>query len=58
MWDIFFLKCGLSEEQMKRIKVSLLEQAPEVGALYDIEEIITDSPGWMEQHDDYNVSRE
>jgi hypothetical protein len=22
-----------------------------VGALYDIEEIITNSPGWMEQHD-------
>ena len=51
MWDIFFPKCGLSEEQIERIKTTLLEQAQEVGALYDIEEIITDSPGWMEQHD-------
>jgi predicted SPOUT superfamily RNA methylase MTH1 len=51
MWDVFFLKCSLSEEQIERIKTVLLDQAQEVGALYDIEEIITDSQGWMETHD-------
>jgi hypothetical protein len=48
MWDVFFLKCSLSEEQIKRIKTVLLDQAQEVGALYDIEEIITNSQGWLD----------
>jgi hypothetical protein len=48
MWDVFFLKCILSEEQIERIKTVLLDQAQEVGALYDIEEIITDSQGWLD----------
>jgi hypothetical protein len=42
IWDIFFPMCGLSEEQIERIMTTLLEQALEVGVLYDIEEIITD----------------
>ncbi len=42
IWDIFFPMCGLSEEQIERIMTTLLNQALEVGVLYDIEEIITD----------------
>jgi predicted metal-dependent peptidase len=51
MWDEFFPKCGLLEEQIDRIKTTLLEQAQDKGTIYDIDEIIADSPGWMEQHD-------
>jgi hypothetical protein len=50
--DEFFPKCGLSEEQIKRIKAALSELAEEEGTIYDLDEIITDSPTkWMEQHD-------
>jgi hypothetical protein len=51
MWDTFFPECGLSEERVERVKITPSEQAQEVGALYDIDEMITNSPGWMEQHD-------
>jgi hypothetical protein len=51
MWGTFFPKCGLSEEQVERIETTLLDHADEVGALYDIDEIITGSQGWMEKHD-------
>lgn len=49
MWDTFFLKCNLSEEQVERIKATLLDQAQEVGALYDIEEIITNLLARMDE---------
>jgi hypothetical protein len=51
MWGTSFPKCGLSEEQVERIETTLLDHADEVGALYDIDEIITGSQGWMEKHD-------
>jgi hypothetical protein len=52
MWDEFFPKCGLSGEQIKRVrKATLSELAQEEGTIYHLDEIITDSPKWMEQHD-------
>lgn len=41
----------MSEEQVGRIETVLLERAREVGALYDLDEIIVDSQWWMEKHD-------
>ena len=52
LWYTLFPKCGLSNEQVERIASTLWERAQEIGALYDLKEIITDSQGWMEKHDE------
>ena len=52
MWNTFFLKCGLSEEQVQRIESTLLERVHGEGAIYDLDEIVTDFPWWTKQHNE------